>query len=67
MGAKGHRTRPRLESGISKQSRLEHSIVLTMVSRGLSCYKTINTMDRSTITRSEDNRPPKKKIKTNDA
>jgi hypothetical protein len=67
MGARGHRTGSRSKSGINKQSRLEHSIIPTLISRGLSCWKTISTVDRSTVTRSEDNGPPKKKIKTSDA
>jgi hypothetical protein len=65
MGVRGHRTRSRLESGINKKSRLEHSSILTL--GGLSCQKTTSTVDRRTITTSEDNGPPKKRIKTSDA
>ncbi len=34
MSARGHKIRSQLESGINKQSRFEHSTILTMVSRG---------------------------------
>ncbi len=67
IDAKGHRIISQSESGINKQSRLEHSTILIVVSRGLPCQKTTSIVDRSTVTRSEDNGPPKKKIKINDA